>query len=105
MRRFTGGRSSFASPIGESDPSDPPPGWRRETVASLARGGVRFKVWAPQAGAVEVECGGRRWPMEPHADGVWTAYVSGVGAGSRYSHRLNGGSFPDPYGRALPHGV
>jgi malto-oligosyltrehalose trehalohydrolase len=71
-----------------------------------------FSVWAPAAGAVEVEVAGRRHPMSrqasaPHRDGSgwWSADVPDVAAGIDYGFRLDGGDpLPDPRSLRQPSG-
>ena len=75
--------------------------------------GVRFRVWAPTALRVEVvidhpgaPAGGRAHALARHPDGHHDGWVAGLGAGTRYRYRLDGGaSYPDPAARALPDGV
>ena len=72
----------------------------------LLAGGVVFAAWAPDCERVELECDGRRLPMEREEDGVWQSVVWSAGPGSRYRYWLDGaGPFPDPYARSLPEGV
>jgi maltooligosyltrehalose trehalohydrolase len=72
----------------------------------LLAGGVVFAAWAPRRERVELECDGRRAPMEREDDDVWQAVVWSAGPGSRYRYWLDGeGPFPDPYARSLPEGV
>ncbi len=80
--------------------------WSPDLGAVVGPDSVRFRVWAPRARRVAVALVGGDVPMERQADGTWEATVPGVGAGSRYKFRLDGGdSFPDPYSRAQPDGV
>lgn len=67
----------------------------------------RFRVWAPNARAVEVDvCGTRRVPLEPREDGYFEAEVDAVPPGTTYSYRLDGGEArPDPASRYQPEGV
>ncbi|HEV8638910.1 MAG TPA: malto-oligosyltrehalose trehalohydrolase [Chloroflexota bacterium] len=72
----------------------------------LLAGGAVFAAWAPRCERVELECDGRRTPMEREDDDVWQAVVWSAGPGSRYRYWLDGeGPFPDPYARSLPEGV
>jgi maltooligosyltrehalose trehalohydrolase len=67
---------------------------------------VEWRVWAPRADRVDLVLEGRLAPMERQPDGTWFAFASGMGAGARYSYRLDGGEhFPDPYSRFQPEGV
>jgi len=78
--------------------------------AEVQEGGVHFRVWAPRRSRVEVviEGGGeaRTIPMEAEADGYYSAFAPGLGAGVRYRYRLDGeGPYPDPASRFQPEGV
>jgi maltooligosyltrehalose trehalohydrolase len=82
-------------------------GWTMDMGAMPTPAGVRFSVWAPAAGGVEVEL------LDPHqlvamqrgADDVWSALVPRARSGTRYWYRLNGRvSRPDPYSRSQPEG-
>ena len=70
-------------------------------------GGVRFRLWAPQAGAATLRIEDRPEPVElemaPEADG-WFGLVTSLAApGSRYRFRLgDAGPFPDPASRFQP---
>src|SRR4051812_42783379 len=73
--------------------------------ATVEQGGVRFRVWAPDARQVDVEYDGHLVPLERNADGTWAARVRDLGAGARYRFRLNGDAcYPDPYSRSQPDG-
>lgn len=76
--------------------------------------GVRFSVWAPRADTVELigDCNG--WDGRAHrlaklGGGVWSRFVPGVAAGSRYKFRLRHADSgvwqikTDPYARAFEH--
>jgi maltooligosyltrehalose trehalohydrolase len=70
--------------------------------------GVVFRVWAPNAGSVELELAGidDRVALERDAAGVWSATVPQARPGTRYGYLVNGeGPFPDPYSRSQPEGV
>jgi maltooligosyltrehalose trehalohydrolase len=76
--------------------------------ARIEPGGVRFRVWAPDARTVEVvpEGSTARHAMQPEPDGVFEAIVPGLGAGDRYRLSLDGGPpMPDPASRFQPEGV
>lgn len=86
-------------------------------------GGTDFALWAPRATRVELAL------VDPHfrqtnvelghgEDGIWHAFVPGVGAGQRYGFRVHGDWNPDegqrfnparllldPYARAITGGV
>ena len=65
-----------------------------------------FRVWAPNARTVEVECAGDRTPMLRHSNGWWMVEVSQALAGYEYSFVLDGGApLPDPRSAYQPHGV
>ncbi|HET9076653.1 MAG TPA: malto-oligosyltrehalose trehalohydrolase [Acidimicrobiales bacterium] len=65
-----------------------------------------FEVWAPDASAVELDCGGRRSAMEPAPGGWWTSAVADAGPGDRYGFSLDGGpTRPDPRSPCQPDGV
>ena len=69
---------------------------------------VRFRVWAPEHGQVEVDFveERRRIEMDRDPSGYHVAVVDGVSAGSRYAYRLSGGMpRPDPISRFQPDGV
>src|SRR5512139_3606123 len=69
-------------------------------------GGVRFRVWAPQAGRVAVRSGGMDHPLEAAPDGWFEAFVPGAGDGTRYAFVLDGGpERPDPASARQPEGV
>ena len=73
-------------------------------------GGVRFRVWAPEAREVEVliDRGGRRSQHVCAAehDGLWSAAVAEAGPGDRYGYSLDRGPMrPDPFSRFQPDGV
>ncbi|HZP58666.1 MAG TPA: malto-oligosyltrehalose trehalohydrolase [Dehalococcoidia bacterium] len=79
--------------------------WRLEMGANVTPEGVRFRVWAPHAEAVDVEIGNVYEPLAREPDGVWCASVASASAGTRYRFRLDGAaSFPDPYSRSQPDG-
>lgn len=73
-------------------------------------GRVRFRVWAPEARAVEVETypppeGIVRYGMTAEDGGWWSATIDGA-AGLLYRYRLNGDwGYPDPCSRSQPEGV
>ena len=66
----------------------------------------RFQVWAPLPKKVEVQVGGKIFPMTAGANGWWTADVSLAGPGEDYGFILDGaGPFPDPRSAWQPGGV
>ena len=71
--------------------------------------GVHFSVWAPDAHGVDVclfEPGApaehHRVALQPAGDGVWAAFVPGLGAGQRYGLRASGPWAPDAGHRFNP---
>ncbi len=71
--------------------------------------GVHFSVWAPDAHGVDAclfEAGAaaehRRVALQPAGDGVWAAFVPGVGAGQLYGLRASGPWQPDAGHRFNP---
>jgi maltooligosyltrehalose trehalohydrolase len=70
------------------------------------RGGVTFRVWAPDARSVEIVAADRRVPLRREARGFHTVHVPGLAAGDRYRFSLDGGvPLPDPASRSQPEGV
>lgn len=83
--------------------------WEMPIGAQPDAAGTRFRVWAPVARTVEVLVaqGDRRgsYALAREPDGYFTAHVAGIGAGARYSYRVDGGDpRPDPAARAQPEG-
>ncbi len=71
-------------------------------------GGTRFRVWAPKASRVAclLEADRRSFPLEPAGDGTFEGFAEGVGVGTHYRYRLDGGdALPDPASRFQPEGV
>ena len=73
-------------------------------------GGVSYQVWAPEAGQVEVEVAGRRYPLErlPARGGWWGDPAGRAPAepGLDYTFRVDGGPpTPDPRSPWQPQGV
>ena len=73
---------------------------------------MRFRVWAPGHGRVELvpgggtETAGVAISLQREGDGHWSGHVPGIGAGTLYRFRLDGeGPFPDPASRFQPRGV
>lgn len=80
------------------------------SIGARAEGdGFRFHVWAPERGNVRLALMGpdeRRLPMKRDADGYWSVYVAGLGAGARYMYELDGDELrPDPASHHQPDGV
>ena len=71
-------------------------------------GGVRFRVWAPEATRVDVVTfpGEAHHALRPEDDGYHAGVIAGLDTGARYMYRLDGGSrYPDPASRSQPEGV
>ena len=67
---------------------------------------MRFRVWAPSPGRVEVEVGGDRVAMTPAAGGWYAADVDWAKPGTEYRYVLDGGPpLPDPRSLAQPDGI
>jgi maltooligosyltrehalose trehalohydrolase len=69
--------------------------------------GIRFRLWAPKAKRVAVVVQGQdtSFPLDPEADGYFSAIVPEVRVGDRYKFRLDeGDAFPDPASRYQPDG-
>src|SRR5581483_2227531 len=65
-----------------------------------------LRVWAPRAGAVELECAGRRRAMVAEQDGWWSAGAATPAPGVDYAFLLDGeGPLPDPRSPCQPAGV
>jgi len=75
--------------------------------ATVVKGGVAFKVWAPAAARVEIVILSPRAivvPMNRTDDGVHSALAADVRPGARYKFRITGQEYPDPYSRYQPEG-
>ncbi|PZX18787.1 maltooligosyl trehalose hydrolase [Palleronia aestuarii] len=77
-------------------------------------GGVAFRVWAPNAGAVHVAGDFNEWsedaaPMHAEEDGYWYADVAGASVGQEYRFLIDGPngkiSRIDPYAREVTNSV
>lgn len=68
---------------------------------------THFRLWAPSAKSIAVHLhGGASHDMRPIGGGYHEVTVSGAGAGTRYTFRLDGEQeFPDPASRFQPEGV
>jgi maltooligosyltrehalose trehalohydrolase len=76
----------------------------------LARGGTRFRVWAPSVARAELQLHERPYPMHAAEPGWHEVTVPEAGAGSRYKFLLHledgsAWSVPDPASRSNPDGV
>lgn len=85
------------------------PNLRPQGADLLPAGGVHYRIWAPQAQAVEVvifEPEGnsivRALAMTARADGFYVVVDKQGAAGDRYQYRVNGNLFPDPFSRWQP---
>ena len=65
-----------------------------------------FRVWAPRADSVELDCGDRPVPMLETDQGWWELELPEVGPGTDYAFRLDGSEpLPDPRSPFQPFGV
>ncbi len=72
----------------------------------LARGGVRFRLWAPAAGKIELRTAERLIPLQSRGDGWFEHTDAGAGPGTLYQYRVDGELLvPDPASRFQPHDV
>jgi maltooligosyltrehalose trehalohydrolase len=61
---------------------------------------TRFRLWAPDAHAVDVVIEGRAWPMQQHSDGSFTVRLAAP-PGTLYHYLIDGETrVPDPAARA-----
>ncbi|MEO3432130.1 malto-oligosyltrehalose trehalohydrolase [Inquilinus sp. CAU 1745] len=58
--------------------------------------GVRFRLWAPGADAVDLLIGDRALPMTDRGGGHFELAVVGAGPGLAYRFSIDGGTVPDP---------
>ena len=75
--------------------------------AEVVPGGAHFRVWAPARRTVGGRGRRRRpaAPLEAEGNGYFAGTRPGVGAGTRYRFRLDGGdAYPDPASRFQPDG-
>lgn len=84
--------------------------WRPSLGAVPSEAGVAFRVWAPDAGRVELVLAGnhgeRVVPLSRTEDGLFEVEVAEAEPGDRYRYRVDGGGpFPDPASRFQPEGV
>jgi maltooligosyltrehalose trehalohydrolase len=67
-------------------------------------GNTRFRVWAPRAGELVLECGGALTALEPAGFGVFIAELPAT-PGSDYAYVVDGARLPDPCSRWQPEGL
>lgn len=79
---------------------------RRLPIGAEPQGGAtHFRVWAPAARRVAVVLEEGEQALDPEPDGYFSVHVAGIGHGSRYGFRLDGGQTrPDPASRFQPDG-
>src|SRR6476646_6423656 len=88
-----------------------PKTWTLPIGARPEDNGVYFRVWAANAGHVEVALfdGAREtgvFALASEDDGYFAGHVAGIGPGARYMYRLDSGDpRPDPAARSQPTGV
>ncbi|HEY4139117.1 MAG TPA: alpha-amylase family glycosyl hydrolase, partial [Casimicrobiaceae bacterium] len=79
--------------------------------AAVTPDGVRFRLWAPAAGSIDVGVGATANNLVWHAahrdsDGWFERNIAGAGPGTRYRFRVDGGTeVPDPASRFNPDDV
>jgi maltooligosyltrehalose trehalohydrolase len=83
---------------------------RRCGALAQPDGSVRWRVWAPKAGRVDLvlinDAGKQARPLEPEGRGYFAGTVPDVPEGQRYAFRLDGGpERPDPASLWQPDGV
>lgn len=76
-----------------------------------AKGGVHFRVWAPEAPKVQVLFGAdetlaeaRSEELEAEGNGYWSGFIPEASEGMHYRYQLERGAFPDPASRFQPTG-
>jgi maltooligosyltrehalose trehalohydrolase len=71
--------------------------------AEIVPGGVRFRLWAPDADAVSLTLeDGHQLPMAMGRDGWFELTTAEAAAGSRYRYRVADAFYPDPASRSQP---
>lgn len=77
--------------------------------AEIVGNGVDFRVWAPRRSRVSVQFadGSDQLPLNSEGNGFFSGQRDGIGAGVRYSFRLDDEdtAYPDPASRYQPDGV
>jgi maltooligosyltrehalose trehalohydrolase len=71
----------------------------------IESGGVRFRLWAPSAGAVDLEMEGSKPVRMTPRDKGWHEVFVACGAGTRYRFRIGDTAVPDPASRQQDGGV
>lgn len=87
-----------------SSPSFP----QRPLGALVHSDGVQFRVWAPEANAIELVLANADapLPLDATGHGYFERFVEGLTPGARYRYLLDGdGPFPDPASHYQPDGV
>ena len=86
--------------------SSPAYPWEAPLGAFPLPGGTttRFRVWAPRAGELRLEAGGRTHAPEPEGHGIFSAELP-VHAGHDYAYLVDGERLPDPASRWQPDGL
>src|ERR687898_2512889 len=86
--------------------SSPAYPWEASLGAFPLPGGTttRFRVWAPRAGELRLEAGGRTHAPEPEGHGIFSAELP-VHAGHDYAYLADGERLPDPASRWQPDGL
>lgn len=112
LRSGSRGKAELARP-GKPSAAQRARGTRRMPIGSEPlKGGVHFRVWAPDhhtAAVVVVGdkgAAGAETALASEPGGYFSGLVPGIGAGARYSFRLSGGErlLPDPASRFQPGG-
>lgn len=72
--------------------------------------GTLFRVYSTNAAECQLAVWGNAGeaklvPLSSNGNGVFEAYVSGIGHGARYQYVLDGQAFPDPFSHWQPEGV
>jgi maltooligosyltrehalose trehalohydrolase len=74
--------------------------------AELVDGGIRFRLWAPDAETVSLTLqDGRQIAMAMESGGWFGLTTSEAAVGTRYRYRIGNGFYPDPASRRQPDGA
>jgi maltooligosyltrehalose trehalohydrolase len=85
--------------------------WEPSLGAWITPGGVRFRVWAPEARSIDLTLPCVKTPASVHplrstGDGYFSGVFPDISTGTRYQFRIDGdASYPDPASRFQPEGV